>query len=142
MMIRLSQIRMLADRGKSSSNGKQPSIGSGTAELGSVSVVLDLGGLPSGMPAGKLLFQTENIGPTTYTPAALQKITLSADVEVLPPSGNIRQIYTWDGLADIQLVAGGFAVRFYSLDDVEDKQADGYRHSGLLPVQAGYFCPM
>ena len=75
-------------------NQTQPNFGSGSSELGSVSVVLDLGILPSGIPAGKLLFQTENIGPTTYTPAALQQVTLSANVEVLRSGTDIRRIHT------------------------------------------------
>ncbi len=105
---------------------EQPSFGSGSNQLGSVAISLSLGSLPNGSPAGKLILATENIGATIYTPAALQVMSLSADVEVLRVGANVRQIHTWDGLANVVSVTGGFEVRFYSLADVGAKGQDGY----------------
>lgn len=102
-------------RSKNSAGGKS---GSGSAQNGSVAVTINLGEALPGQSGGRLLYLRETLNASAYLPAALD-VSATANATVIRNADQSpRQVATFDSLADIVPINGGFEVRFYDLSAV------------------------
>ncbi len=114
---------------------------SGGSGTGGLAGDFSLGGSANGS-AGSLSFSSGTISPDLFTPAILDYVSVSPDVDVIRDSGThvLRQIKAPEVLADIvTLSATSYEIRFYPSAQVGTKAAGTYPVSGnpsggLYPV--------
>ena len=105
---------------------------SGGSSSGGVGGGFSLGSSADGM-AGGISFSSGTISPDLFTPAILDYVNLSSNVEVIRDAGTnaLRQIKATETLADIvTLTPTSYEIRFYPISQAGNKVGGFYQPTG------------
>ena len=114
-----------------SGSGGDGNVGGGSSSSG-VGGGFSLGASLDGM-AGEITFSSGTISPELFTPAILDYVSFSSNVEVIRASGtnDLRQIKAPETMADIvTLSPTSYEIRFYPISQVGLKVGGLYQTSG------------